>query len=78
MIQLYVSDPDVVKEFMTVKNQNLDKDGLIFALLRQLLGTSFTFNKINDDYLRKKKHTAMAFYRNHMYDMQENFKSVIK
>ena len=63
---------------MTTYNNCMDKDGVFGVVLEPLIGNGIVFSKTTEDYKRKRKHIAHAFYKNHMYDMQENLKRIIK
>ena len=62
---------------MTSKNNCIEKDGFAEALFSSLLRTGLVFAKGDDDWKNKRKHTAHAFMKESMYDMQENFKVAV-
>lgn len=68
-IQLYITDAELVQELMTTKNKSIDKDGMVGALLKPMLGDGIITAKNTDAYRMKRKHCALAFYKNHMFDM---------
>lgn len=61
----------------TERNNQIDKDGLAEAIFGNIKGRGFIFGRADDDWDLKRKHTALAFYKAPMYDMQENFKRVV-
>jgi len=54
---------------MTTHNKFIDKDGMLGALTRPMLGDSIIFNSGSEEQMKKRKHCAHAFYKNHMSDM---------
>ena len=73
---LFVSDPTVTQQFMTTHNSCIDKDELFAALIRPLWGNVFVFKKASDTYKAQKKHASLAFLKEKMRLIMENFKRV--
>ena len=73
--KFHVADPDIIRDMMTKNNKLIDKDGLTDIGLRPFMGNSFLFSKTTDQWSRKRKGAAHAFYKDRlklmMYTMQE-------
>ena len=59
---------------MTTKNKLLDKDPIVNALGKPMVGNSILFISKGDSYTRKRKHISQAFYKHRNRDMLEHLK----
>ena len=74
---LLISDPEFVQEMMTTKSKYIDKDGGMEAITLPLIKNGFVFSPADEQWKIKRKYSSHAFYKNNLFQMQENLKRVI-
>ena len=67
-----VSDPDVVRDLMTVRNKQIEKNGINDVMTNKLLGNSFLFSKTDELWKAKRKACAHAFYKDRLTMMMHS------
>ena len=60
---IVVSDPDIVRELFTTKNQLTDKRGNVATFMSDFMGKSFLFSKNDEVWKQKRQACAHAFYK---------------
>ena len=76
-INIFVADPEIVKELFTVKNNLIDKEGLSHVRMEPLLGNSLLFCKTDELWKAKRKACAHAFYKDRLALMMDTFLDMI-
>jgi cytochrome P450 len=71
---LLICDPKMVMDLYPTQNKYIDKTGLVKQAFEDLFGESFVFSKTTDEWSRKRKACAHAFYRDRMEHMMEVLK----
>ena len=71
---LYICDPQLAQELFTKQNKFIDKTGKFEEIFEDIMGKSFLFAKGDEDWNRKRKACAHAFYKDRMECMLEVLK----
>lgn len=72
--RLGICDPAIAQEIFSTKNKFVDKTGLFQEVFEDVIGSSFLFSKGGEDWNRKRKACAHAFYKDRMEKMMEVLK----
>ena len=75
-LTVVVSDPQMVCELFTTKNNLTDKTSDIYQMYKDLLGESFLFSKGDSNWKAKRQACAHAFYKDRLQSMLEVFKQI--
>lgn len=76
-VMLMVADPDMVTDLLVKKNNLFDKTGNTEAIFKKLLGSSFLFSRADEEWKKKRKACAHAFYKERLVHMLEILKDKI-
>ena len=74
---LRVNDPEVVQQLYTTHSNLIDKNGLIRDIMDPLLGYSFLFAKNGQDWQKKRKAVAHAFYKEKLIHQTQTLKDIL-
>lgn len=67
-------DPDAIQDAFSTKNRFLDKPETAAVRFEELLGDSILFSAADEDWRRKRKATAHAFYKDRLVNMMDCLK----
>ena len=74
---MYISDPEVVRDFMTSKNKCIDKDGMLNYIFREYAQDALIFSFTDEVWERKRKGCTHAFYKDRLNMMVDSFHEAI-
>ena len=73
-LNLIITDPGIIQEMFTSKNNIVDKNGIIKIIFEDFFGESFLFSKGDDVWRARRKATAHAFYKENLVHLLEVLK----
>ena len=76
--QLWITDPEMVFELFTTKNNFIDKVPLLEMMYKDLLGNSFLFSSGDKIWKAKRQACAHAFYKERLLIMSEVLRGKIE
>ena len=76
--RLAVFDPDMVQDIFIQKNKLIDKTGEVQEIFEDAMGQSFIFSKGDEDWSRKRKACAHAFYKDRLEKMMDVLKKKLQ